>query len=88
MAESVRETSKVTNPEGLYRHPETGKEVVVKTHPKFGTAQADGVKRVGFVHVGPAPKKEEQEEKAEEKRVEMPTEAASPNQPKVKKGGK
>lgn len=40
-------------PAGLYRHPETGEEVITKFHPTFGSAQADAVVRVGFVFIRP-----------------------------------
>lgn len=62
------ETSKRSNPEGLYRHSETGKEVVIKNHPKFGSAMADGFVAVGYQFVGPAEiapaKKETKKEEA------------------------
>lgn len=41
---------------GLYRHPESGAEVVVTHHDKLGSAMADGVVQVGYKYVGPAPK--------------------------------
>src|SRR5690349_11083026 len=53
--DTVQENSNNKNPAGLYRHPETGAEVVARYHPKFGTPQADGLVRVGYVYVGPAP---------------------------------
>jgi hypothetical protein len=40
---------------GLYRHPDTGAELVTKFDPLFGDAQSEGVARVGFVRVGDAP---------------------------------
>lgn len=42
---------------GLYRHPESGAELIVKATPKFGTPMADGAVQVGFRYVGPAPEK-------------------------------
>lgn len=45
------------NKPGLYRHPESGAELVVGATPKFGSPMADGAVRVGFVYVGPAPTK-------------------------------
>lgn len=65
MSESVSEQSKSKNLPGLYRDPESGKELIAKHHPKFGSAQADGFVRVGYVYVGPAPK---DEPKAEDKK--------------------
>lgn len=41
---------------GVYRHPETGKELIARRHRKFGDAQADGFVQVGYKYVGPAPK--------------------------------
>jgi hypothetical protein len=48
-------SGRAVNLPGLYRHPESGKEVVVQANPKLGSAMADGVVQVGFVYVGPAP---------------------------------
>lgn len=42
------------NKPGLYRHPESGAEIVVTHHPKLGSAMADGVVQVGYKWVGPA----------------------------------
>lgn len=64
MAESVQEKSNQKNLPGIYRHPETGVELVAKQHPKFGSAQADGFVRVGYVYVGP-----EGSEKTDEKKT-------------------
>lgn len=46
------------NLEGLYRHPETGAEVVTQHDGKIGSAQSDAVVQVGFKYVGPTPKTE------------------------------
>lgn len=54
---TVEEVSETQNQPGVYRHPETGAEVVVERHPKFGNAKADGLARVGFVFDRPAPVK-------------------------------
>ena len=43
---------------GVYRHPETGVELIARRHRKFGDVQADGFVQVGFKYVGPAPKAE------------------------------
>lgn len=40
---------------GLYRHPETGKEVITLSDPLFGESQSEGIVRLGFVRVGDAP---------------------------------
>jgi hypothetical protein len=85
MAESVRETSSNKNQAGLYRHPETGAEVVVDNHAKFGTTKADGFVRVGYQYVGPAPEKEDKQTQ-EEPKVEMPTKEEP--KPEAKKGSK
>ena len=43
---------------GLYRHPETGAEIVTQHDGKMGSAMSDGAVQVGFKYVGPAPKTE------------------------------
>lgn len=48
----VEETSQSRNPAGLYRHKESGAEVVASR-----PSMADGFVRVGYKYVGPAPKK-------------------------------
>ena len=48
------------NKPGLYRHEQSGAEVIVKQHPKLGSAQADGAVAVGYTYVGPAPVEAEQ----------------------------
>lgn len=40
---------------GLYRHKETGAEIVTQHDGKLGSAMSDGAVQVGFVYVGPAP---------------------------------
>lgn len=55
MAEIVQETSPAANQPGVYEDPESGARVIVKSHPKFGNAQADGFVRAGWRHVGPVP---------------------------------
>lgn len=53
---SAQETSDKESPKaGLYRHPETGQEVITQYDPLFGDAQSEGFVRVGFVRVGDAP---------------------------------
>lgn len=54
MAE-INGNGKAGNLPGLYRHPESGAEIVVTAHEKFGNSQADGAVQVGFRYVGPAP---------------------------------
>lgn len=40
---------------GLYRHPESGAEIVTQHDGKLGSAMSDGAVQVGFKYVGPAP---------------------------------
>lgn len=40
---------------GLYRHPESGMEIVTRHDGKLGSAMSDGAVQVGFKYVGPAP---------------------------------
>lgn len=42
-------------PAGLYRHPESKQEVVTLFDPLYGDVQSEGIKRLGFEYVGPAP---------------------------------
>lgn len=58
MSNTETTTNKPANLPGLYRHPESGREIVVQANPGIGSAQADGAVQVGFVYVGPAPAKE------------------------------
>lgn len=43
------------NKPGLYRHPESGAEVITTHHAKFGSAMSDAMVQVGYKYVGPAP---------------------------------
>lgn len=53
---STLETSdQAATPAGVYRHPETGAEVTTLYDPLFGDVQSEGIKRLGFEYVGPAP---------------------------------
>lgn len=54
MAE-VNGNGKAVNLPGLYRHPETGAEIVTQHDGKLGSAMSDGAVQVGFRYVGPAP---------------------------------
>lgn len=45
------------NPSGVYRHPDTGEELVTQATAKFGNPQADAIVRMGFVYVGPLSEK-------------------------------
>ena len=38
---------------GVYRHPDTGEEIVSQATSKFGNPQAAAYMRLGFVYVGP-----------------------------------
>lgn len=70
MAE-INGNGSVGNLPGLYRHPETGAEVVTRHDGKLGSAMSDGVVQVGFKYVGPEPvetkTKEAPEAKTEKK---------------------
>lgn len=56
MKDEVNGNGKAMNKPGLYRHPESGAEVIVTHHPKLGSAMADGVVQVGYKWVSEAPK--------------------------------
>lgn len=44
------ETSDNGSPKaGVYKHPETGEEIITTSHPLFGDAQSEGIVRLGFV---------------------------------------
>lgn len=58
------ETSKKMNPAGVYRHPETGVELVATRHPKFGNVQADAFVSAGYEYVGTVDEVEAQEAKS------------------------
>lgn len=53
---------KELNKPGVYVHKESGAELIVRNHPKFGSAQADALVQVGFEYKGAEPK--ETKEKA------------------------
>lgn len=40
---------------GLYKHPETGAEIITMYDPLFGDAQSEGIVRLGFERVSDAP---------------------------------
>lgn len=42
-------------PAGVYKHPETGQEVITLYDPLFGDVQSEGFVRLGFEYKGPAP---------------------------------
>ncbi len=46
---------KSRNLPGLYRHPESGAEIIITDNPGIGSAMADGAYQTGFRYVGPAP---------------------------------
>lgn len=56
MKDETNGNGKPMNKPGLYRHPESGAEVIVSHHPKLGSAMADGVVQVGYKWVSEAPK--------------------------------
>jgi len=41
-------------PSGVYRHPETGAELITIYDPLYGDVQSEGLVRLGFEYVGPA----------------------------------
>jgi hypothetical protein len=51
MAEQTNHGNRPGNRPGLYRHPQTGAEVFVTHHVKYGSAQADGAVAQGYVWV-------------------------------------
>lgn len=55
----ISETSSNSNPSGVYKHRETGEELVCIATSKFGNPQADAAMRVGFVYDRPLDKKQE-----------------------------
>jgi len=55
----MKESSNQNNLPGLYRHPESGAELIAEFDPITGSAQADGYVRVGYVYVGEKPDKVE-----------------------------
>lgn len=54
MAAETNGDKRATLPGGVYRHPDTGEELVTQPTAKFGNPQADAIVRLGFVYVGPA----------------------------------
>lgn len=91
MAEPVQETSRQLNKPGVYKHPETGAEVVARQHPKFGNAMADGLARVGFVFDREAPSKADelvQKQQAKTEQAGTSDEAVAAAQEKAQKEGK
>jgi len=42
---------KEVSPAGLYKHPDSGEELITKDHPLFGNAQSEGAVRAGFEYV-------------------------------------
>lgn len=56
MANVVRETQgdgRPVSPAGVYRHRESGAEVIATATEKFGNPQGDAYVRLGFEYVGP-----------------------------------
>lgn len=47
-------------PTGVYRHKETGEELVCVATEKFGNPQADAALRLGFEYAGPVKGKEKE----------------------------
>ncbi len=55
MSVETNGTGLTGNLPGLYRHPESGAEIVVTRDARLGSAMADGAVQTGFRYVGPAP---------------------------------
>lgn len=53
--QTLEVSDKPATPAGLYRHPESGQEMITLWDPLFGDAQSEAAVRVGFVRVGDAP---------------------------------
>lgn len=60
-------------PSGVYRHKESGIEMVALETRKFGNPQADALVHMGFEYVGPVQKDKPAEGVAEEVKAEQPT---------------
>lgn len=54
--QSAEKVNSQTGAAGLYRHPDSGQELITLSDPLYGDAQSEGAIRVGFVRVGDAPK--------------------------------
>lgn len=54
MAQESNGDSRAILPSGVYRHPDTGEELVTQATANFGNPQADAITRLGFQYVGPA----------------------------------
>lgn len=59
MAVEKNGTNVREQPAGVYRHPDTGEEIVAHATSKFGNPQAAAFMRLGFVYVGPLSAKSE-----------------------------
>jgi hypothetical protein len=53
---TLESSDRDATPAGLYRHPVSGKEMITMFDPLYGNVQSEGVVRLGFEYVGPAPK--------------------------------
>ena len=53
--QTLEVSDKPATPAGLYRHPESGQEMITLWDPLYGDAQSEAAVRVGFVRVGDAP---------------------------------
>lgn len=56
-----RTEGKSVLPSGVYRHKETGAELIAVETSKFGNPQADAFTRLGFEYVGPVESKADKE---------------------------
>lgn len=53
MAISENNTAKTENKPGVYKHPVSGSELEVTSHPKFGNVKADALVHAGYEWVKP-----------------------------------
>lgn len=68
------------NEAGMYVHKESGKQAILKFHPKFGGAQGDAFVRLGYERVGDAAVKAEAAPEA----VETEAPSLNDSQPQTK----
>lgn len=62
------------NKPGVYKHPESGAELIARRHRKFGDVQADGYVQVGYVWDRPEPKVTKAAKPAPEVKAVAPSE--------------
>lgn len=67
MDNEINGDGRAYNKPGLYRHPESGAEVITRHDAKLGSAMSDAVVQVGFKYVGEAPVETKTETKTDAK---------------------